>query len=180
MKSLVLITFGCIFLQSIYENNIIGLTIVEDKFRPFSNVDDYLSAGFLFAEGWGQGCHASNDVDANKYFCVDGKKFSDYDYLTHKLLWQRDSRWNLWWSHIYNTDYKNTYGASVQCYFLKEMVDAKAWFTVIHTNSLYWMIQSLAKLYEGGFIWKWDEWMYFGKINQNREFLDPLESLAFV
>ncbi len=161
MRSLIIISFGCFLFWSIYQNNIIGLTIVGEKFKPFSTVDEFLNAGYLFSDGWGDKCKEPNEVDAEKYFCVNGKQLTDYDYrmVVLKLGWQRISRWNLWFMHEYTRHYRKAYGPSLECHFIKqEEKEAKPYFTTIYTNNLFWMTQTLKSTYEGGFILKWNDW----------------------
>ncbi len=39
---------------------------------------------------------------------------------------------------------------------------------------MYWMMETLTKIYEGGLMIKWDDWMFYGEINQNRKIvLEP-------
>ncbi len=80
LRAMILISFGCIWFWSIYQNNILGLTIVEEKFKPFSTIEQFLSARYICTDFYGNKCK-------QKHFDADGKDLTDYDKVAQKIGW---------------------------------------------------------------------------------------------
>ncbi len=63
--------------------------------------------------------------------------------------------------------------------FVQEEVDVIPWFLLISTNNRYWMIQTVERIHEGGFMSKWNDLAFHAEINQNKKkFLEPSHAKA--
>lgn len=172
--------FNCIlllagvFLSSRYENQITSVVTAELKQKAYATIAEFLDNGYRMAEGSkAEGtlktCYNQNNPLSNQYYCVRDQHLRFYDYVKLKLGWARSARWQHWWLYKYKADFKKMYGPTLDCFHVQEDVEAKPWFLVIYTTNRYWMIQSVERVHEGGFMSKWNDWAQYATNNFDRE-----------
>ncbi len=149
------------FYWNLYGNNIIGLTIVEDKVEPFETVAEFLDAGFRDSKNKSLATQCQYLRTPTVYpDCTDGQKRTLYYFVKEKLGFMQQARWNFWYKFEFQVKFTKLYGPSLKCLYVKEQKNIFPWFMIISTNNRYWMMKTIKRIHEGGFMPAWNKWAF--------------------
>lgn len=169
---LVLLLFAGIFLSIRYENEITSLVTVEKAMQPFETVAQLFGAGFRIVScdtrfQWGQ--------QKNYYCSANGTELeSDSYFLKNKLSDWKQARWNHWYLS-YRKASRKKFGLHVKCFSVLWEVKKRPWFLVVYTVNRDWILQTVARIHEGGFMLAWNDLAEFANSNQDRQtFIEPV------
>lgn len=86
------------------------------------------------------------------------------------------ARWKFWHLQKEKAYYKGLYGLNiVECFNFLEEYEIKPWFLVINIVNQDWIMKTIQKVHEGGFMGKWNDWAQFANANQERgTFREPV------
>ncbi len=163
-----LLTLSSFLFWELYQNEITGLTIVEDTVKQFETVCEFLASGFQINH------RPKNTILCESYNTSLNKFYNPVGTFKEKVGWQKQARWNLWYRFEHSAKYIPILGAEYKCLYVQEEFDVLPWFLVILTNNRHWIMQTVERIHEGGFMSKWNDLAFHAEINQNKaKFLEP-------
>ncbi len=138
-----LLTLAGFVYRNFYQNNIVGLTIIEDKIQPFETIAEFLNAGFRYSGNKSLTTQCPHlKIHFNDITCSDGRNHSMYNFISKKLGWLEQTRWKLWYNYEYTASFKKKFGPSLKCLYVKEELNVLQWFLVVFTNNRHWIIKN--------------------------------------
>lgn len=160
------------FLYTRYENEITSVVTVEKTVKPFERMHDFFKAGYRIIN-----CNIMHIIRKPKsYYCLQDEDNSEAFILKHKLGNWQQARWNYWYLQQRRASYKRNLGQHVECFNVREEMERKPYFTIVYTLNRHWILQSVQRIHEGGFMNTWNDWAQYSTSNRDRKtFLDPIQ-----
>lgn len=176
-KIFILLPIGGFLFWSYYETKMASHITVRDTMKPFENMDELFKNGFKISRSY---C-------SNKFnnYCVDEQEANNYDErnlerINKKISWRYKDRWGPWQLPRTRKEYKDTFDNAVKCFHVLEPVEQEPFWFVVLTTNRHWVLKTIKKLSEAGFMEIWNKRAMFATKNSEREiyFMDGESATA--
>lgn len=152
-----------------YEMELGSSVTVQDQPKSFATLVD------LFDHGYKIKFTGHCFFAPSTYSCVGEKSDPNYvlNFVTRKATYKVKGRWLNWYIQKDRSTYRKI-SSAIQCFYVPEEQDMRAFFFVAYTVNRHWMLETLKRIDQAGLVDMWDNLAKFSESNQNREvFIEP-------
>lgn len=152
-----------------YENGITGLVTVQIDSKPFNFLKELIENGYKVP--------SENDMQYEETFQlpIQALQYSTLSVDKSKLVWKYTTQRSDMNLKVLNAYYKHFFISNMQCYHTKYPVGTIPRFLFTNMPNQYWMMKSVQRLYQGGFVLKWIDRSKYAQANvQKVTYIEPI------
>lgn len=120
-----------------YSNKITSYLTVKNEVAPLQTKRQMLESGYKIVSDKPVSVNLSREyVFLERFYWSNPST----EFVEGKLVWKVADTWRDWYIGKFNTNYKTSFGNTVQCNFVVESVDKLPWYLVIYTANRHWIM----------------------------------------